>query len=91
MITVLSHAALFIRLRQMQGMQTIVTDGCSVCLSVCLSVTKALNDPSSASLCWIIGSGACSVHNVPCLRGHSVQPSPNAFGLLLLMLTGGCY
>jgi len=26
----------------------------------------------------------CSVRRVPCARGHSVQPSPNAFGLLLI-------
>jgi len=55
----------------------------SVCPSVCLSVTNAPNDPGSASLCGVIGGDACSVRRVPCARGHSVQPSPNAFGLLL--------
>jgi len=30
-----------------------------------------------------ISGSACSVRRVPCARGHSVQPSPNAFGLLL--------
>jgi len=50
-------------------------------LSLCLSVT---NEPGSASLCGVIGGSACSVHCVPCVRGDSVQPSPNAFGLLFL-------
>jgi len=67
----------------MHEMQTIVTDVCGVCLSV----TNALNDPGSASLCGVIGGGACSVRRVPCARGYSVQPSPNAFGLLFYFLT----
>jgi len=74
----------------MHEMQTIVTDVRGVCLSVslfvCLSVTNALNDPGSASLCRVIGGGTCNVHLAPCVRGHLVQPSPNAFGLLLLIL-----
>jgi len=28
--------------------------------------------------------GACSVHGLPCAWGHSVQPSPNTFGLLFV-------
>jgi len=39
-----------------------------------------------ASLCWVIGGGVCSVCCLPCVRGHSVQPSPNAFGLLLSLV-----
>jgi len=66
-------------------MQTIVADCCGVSLSVSLSVTNAPNDPGSAALCGVIGGGACSVRRVPCARGHSVQLSPNAFGLLFLL------
>jgi len=59
----------------------------SVSISVRLSVTNALNDPDFATLCGVIGGGACSVRRVPRARGHSVQPSPNAFGLLLYFCT----
>jgi len=52
----------------MHEMQTIVNDVCGVCLSVCHAAQ--------------IGAGAGSVRRVPCARGHLVQPSPNAFGLL---------
>jgi len=45
-------------------MQTIVTD----VRDVCQSVTNALNKPGSASLCGVMGGGACSVLNLP-LRG----------------------
>jgi len=31
----------------------------------------------------LIDGGACSVGHVLRVRGHSIQPSPNAFGLLL--------
>jgi len=55
----------------MHEMLTVVTDVHSVCLLVCLSC----------------GGGACSVHHVPCVRGDLVQPSPNAFGLSLLLHT----
>jgi len=40
-------------------------------VSVCQSVCHAA----------YIGGSACSVHLVPSVRGHSVQPLPNAFGL----------
>jgi len=58
-------AGLDFRLHQMLKMQTIFTDVCGVCLSV----TNALNNPGSASLCWVIGGGgggACSVHCAVC-------------------------
>jgi len=67
----------------MHEIQTIVTDVRGVSLSVHLSVTNALNDPDLASLCGVICGSECSVQRVPCARGHSVQPLPNAFGLLL--------
>jgi len=57
----------------MYEMQTTVTNARGVCLSVSLSVTNAPNDPGSASL--------GRVRRVPYVRGHSVQPLPNAFGL----------
>jgi len=60
------------RLHRMHEMLTDVTDVCSVCLSVCQSDCHAAQ----------IDRGACSVHCVPCVRGHSVRPSPNAFGFL---------
>jgi len=68
----------------MHQIQTVVTDVRVVrCLSVSLSVTNAPNDPGSASLGEVIVGGACSVRRVSCARDHSVQSSPNAFGLLL--------
>jgi len=50
---------------------TIVTDVRGVSLSVSLSVCHATK----------IGDGACSVRRVQCTRGHSVQLSPNVFGI----------
>jgi len=47
-----------------------------------LSVTNALNDLGSASLCRVIGDGACCVCRVECAWGHLVQPLPNTFGLV---------
>jgi len=69
-------------------MQTIAIDVCGV------SVANLLNDSGLASLCGVIGSGACSVRCILCVWGHSVQPTPNAFGLLLLLssiIAGGRY
>jgi len=54
----------------MHDMLTIVTDVHGVCL--CHTVE--------------IGGSKCSVHLVPCVLGHSVQPLPNAFGLLFVFL-----
>jgi len=51
----------------MHEMQTIVTDVCGVCQSVCLSVMNAPSDSSSASLYRVIGGGRrmqCRVHGV---------------------------
>jgi len=41
-----SVVLVIIRLRRMHQMQTIVIDDRGVCLSVCLSVTNASNDPA---------------------------------------------
>jgi len=57
-----------IRLHRMHKMLTIVTDVRDVCLSGCLS--RSLNQ-------WR------RVQGMPCAWDHSVQPLPNAFGLLL--------
>jgi len=66
-------------------MQTIVTDVRGVCPSVCLSVTNAAR---LHCVCrgGVTGGGACSVRRVPCARGYSVKPLPNAFGFLLYLL-----
>jgi len=56
----------------MHEMQTIVTDVRGVCLSVCLS--RGLN--------WW-RRVQCAPRAI-CARGHSVQTSPNASGLLFI-------
>jgi len=61
---------MMIRLHLMHEMLTIVTDVRGVCLSVCL--WRGLNRRRRVQ---------CTPRS--CARGHSVQPSPNAFGLLL--------
>jgi len=67
----------------MPEMQTIRTDVCSVCVSVSLSVTDALNDPGTASM----SVAACAVYAACCVltaRGHLVQTLPDTFVLLKL-------
>jgi len=61
-----------VRLHQMHKMQTIVTDDFSVCQSVSPSVSLPVCHAAQqlASLCG----------------GHSVQPVPNHFGLLLIFV-----
>jgi len=70
------------QLYQMHQMQTIVTDVRSVCLSVCLSVCHECTE--WPRLGFTVSGGACSVRRVPCMWGHLVQPSPNAFGFLII-------
>jgi len=60
----------------MHEMQTIVTDVCSICQSVCLS---RMHRMTPARLHCV---GMCSV-----CRSNSVQPLTNYFGLLLLLCT----
>jgi len=54
----------------MHEKQTILTDVRGVCLSVCLSVTNALSDPGSASLCgWLKSAAARAVYAACRLHG----------------------
>jgi len=62
------------RRHRMHDMLTIHTDVRGVCPSVCLS--RGLNRRRRVQ---------CTPRRVPCARGHSVQPSPNACGLLLFI------
>jgi len=61
---------IFIRLQQMHEVLTIVTDFHGVCLSVAWLKSAAVRRVYAM----------CHVHG-----GHLVQPSPNAFGLMLSM------
>jgi len=56
----------------MHEMLTILTDVCSVCLSV---------------MRLKLAAAAHAVYATYRVQGHLVQPSPNAFGLLLIVLT----
>jgi len=68
------------RLHRMNAMQTVglLTNVRGVSLYVCHECTEW------PRLGFTVGGGACSVRRVTCARGHLVQPSPNAFGLLFL-------
>jgi len=64
--------------------------GCIVRLRRMQKVLTIRTDVQSVRHAAQIGGGACRIRRVPYARGHSVQPLPNAFGLLFVIrMCGG--